>query len=130
MIVVDTNVIAYLWVPGEFTGAAEALLTEEDTWVAPLLWRSEFRSVLAMAMKQKTFRLDRAVTIARSAEEQFKGREFAVDCAEVLTLANQSGCSPYDCEFVALAMNLGLPLVTNDREVLRAFPHIAVPLNR
>jgi predicted nucleic acid-binding protein len=47
----------------------------------------------------------------------------------VLSLATSSGCSTYDCEFVALATSLGVPVVTNDRQVLRAFRHLAEPLS-
>ena len=57
-----------------------------------------------------------------------RGHEFAVESAYVLTLANTSGCSAYDCEFVALAKALGVPLLTNDREVLRAFSGMTVAL--
>ena len=66
--------------------------------------------------------------IAAAAESQLQGREFNVESAHVLTLASRSGCSAYDCEFVALAQDLGVALVTNDREVLRAFPDTAVAL--
>jgi predicted nucleic acid-binding protein len=128
VIVVDTNVTAYLWLPGELTQAAERLLSEEADWAVPLLWRSEFRSVLAGAVKRKVCRLEQAVAIARAAEEQLTGREFAVETGEILRLAHESGCSAYDCEFVALARTLGVSLVSNDREVLKAFPAIAVPL--
>lgn len=48
------------------------------------------------------------------------------DGAAVLTLALDSGCSAYDCEFVWLARELGVPLVTADREVRNAFPRLAV----
>jgi predicted nucleic acid-binding protein len=68
------------------------------------------------------------MTIARAAEEQLTGREFSVETGEILRLADESGCSAYDCEFVALARALSVPLVSNDREVLKAFPAIAVPL--
>lgn len=130
MIVVDTNVIAYLWLPGDLNASAERLLAADPEWAAPLLWRSEFRSVLAGAVKRKALALERAVALAAAAEAHLHGREFAVTSAAVLKLANTSGCSTYDCEFVALAQDLGARLVTNDREVLKAFPAVAIPLGR
>lgn len=130
MIVADTNVIAYLRLPSPLTAAAEELFAIDADWAAPLLWRSEFRNVLAGAIKRKALTLERAAAIASQAENQFEGREFAVDSAQVLMLAGLSGCSTYDCEFVALARDLGVPLVTNDRAVLNAFPTVAVPLER
>lgn len=47
MIVVDTNVLAYLYLPGEYTAVAEVLLERDPDWAAPVLWRSEFRIILA-----------------------------------------------------------------------------------
>ncbi len=47
---------------------------------------------------------------------------------QAISLASQSGCSTYDCEFVALAHDLAVRLVTNDTAVLRAFPDVAIPL--
>lgn len=44
----------------------------------------------------------------------------------VLALALRSGCPAYDREYVALAEGLDVPLVTFDREVLRAFPNRAI----
>ena len=67
MIVVDTNVTAYLWLPGELTTAAERLLSEDADWAVPLLWRSEFRSVLAGAVKRKVCGFERAVAIGHAA---------------------------------------------------------------
>lgn len=128
MTVVDTNVVAYLWLPSEFTTAAERLLVDDAEWAVPLLWRSEFRSVLAGARKRRLLTLPRANDIGAAAEAQLRGREYAVATAHVLALASQSGCSAYDCEFVALAHDLGVRLVTNDSAVLRAFPDVAVPL--
>lgn len=122
MIVVDTNVVAYLFLPSDLTSAAERVLAHDAEWAAPLLWRSEFRSILTGAIRRRALSLARAVAIAVAAEGQLQGREFTVESARVLSLAHRSGCSAYDCEFVALAENLDLPLVTNDRDILRAFP--------
>jgi predicted nucleic acid-binding protein len=129
VIVVDTNVIAYLWLPGDLTSAAERVLSRDAEWVVPLLWRSEFRSVLAGAVRAKRCSLAQAAALVGEAEDQLRGREFQVDSAQMLSLATSSGCSTYDCEFVALAASLSVPVVTNDRQVLRAFPHLAVPLS-
>jgi predicted nucleic acid-binding protein len=128
--VVDTNVVAYLWLPGDFTAAAERLLADDADWAVPLLWRSEFRSVLSGAVRRRTLSLPRATDIAAAAESQVRGREFSVETPHVLSLANRSGCSAYDCEFVALAQDLGVRLVSNDAAVLRAFPAVAVPLQQ
>ena len=44
----------------------------------------------------------------------------------MLRLAAESGCSSYDCEYVAVAEELGCRLATYDRKVIRRFPGIAV----
>ena len=47
----------------------------------------------------------------------------------MLELVRDSDCSAYDCEFVALAMTLGVELVTMDAKLLKAFPKYAVALS-
>ena len=84
MIVVDINILAYLYLPGDFTHRAEALLS---------------------------------------------GREYEMDSYDVLARVPKSDCSAYDCEFVALAVRLGIRLVTMDKKLLRGFPGEAVPLD-
>jgi predicted nucleic acid-binding protein len=128
VIVVDTNVTAYLWLRGELTPAAEQVLRKDPDWAVPVSWRSEFRTVLAGSVTRRLCTLDDAVAIAGAAEDLVAGREFAVDSGDVLRLADDSGCSSYDCEFVVLARRLGVRLVTNDRDVLKSFPGLAVSL--
>jgi len=125
MIVVDTNVIAYLYLPGDRTAAAEALCRENPEWSAPLLWRSEMRNVLATQIRGGRIELDGAQSIQTEAEQLLHGREFAVDSAEVLCLAAESGCSAYDCEFITLANYLDVPLYSADRRLVERFPHRA-----
>jgi predicted nucleic acid-binding protein len=128
MIVVDTNVLAYLWLPGERTKAAERLLKKDPDWNAPLLWRSEFRNVLAGCLRRGDLSLETALQIADEAEGQMRGREFTVPSAKVLARVDESDCSAYDCEFVVLADELGVSLITSDDKVLKSFPVITRPL--
>ena len=128
MIVVDTNVVAYLYLPGEFTRAAEALLERDPYWSSPPLWRSEFRSILAGYLRRGTISFDAARDLLSEAESLMAAGEHEVDSVRVLELVRDSDCSAYDCEFVALARAFGVPLVTMDARILRAFPNEAVAL--
>ncbi|MBK7614074.1 MAG: type II toxin-antitoxin system VapC family toxin [Burkholderiales bacterium] len=128
MIVVDTNVLAYLYLPGEHTGRAEALLEAEPEWAAPVLWRSEFRNILAGYVRRKTLTFEQACSLQAEAEGLLAGAEFEVDSESVLELVRDSDCSAYDCEFVALAKQLKTRLVTEDKKLLKAFPAWAVNL--
>lgn len=122
MIVVDTNVIAYLYVPDERSVPAAELLRSEPEWAAPLVWRSELRSVLVKHLRTGRLDLDAAQAIQAAAERLLDQREFMVDSPQVLSLAAESGCSAYDCEFVALAEYLDVPLVSADRRLVERFP--------
>lgn len=128
MIVVDSNVLAYLYLPCEFSAAAEALLEQTPEWAAPVLWRSEFRNILAGYMRRKTLTFEQAHSLQAEAEALLLGMEFEVESRAVLDLVNKSDCSAYDCEFMALAERLDTKLVTMDKKLLRAFPKRAVAL--
>ena len=128
MIVVDTNIISYLLLPTPTTDAAEALYLADPDWAAPVLWRSEFRNVLALYLRKGLLVLHEALSVQERAEDLLTGREYQVRSTDVLRLAHTSGCSAYDCEFVAVAIDLGSSLYTADKRVLRAFPKISVAL--
>jgi len=128
VIVVDSNVIAYLYLPGEYAAAAEALLEEDPDWASPVLWRSEFRNILAGYLRRGTLTFDQALDIQSEAEDLLGGAEYESDSRDVLALVRDSVCSACDCEFVALAKALGTKLVTVDGGILSAFPDSAVAL--
>ena len=122
MIVVDTNTIAYLYLPSRYTADVTGVLEKDASWAAPLLWRSEFRNVLSVYLHQGSLTLPMALEIQRAAQLLMADREFSIDSEGVLRLAADSGCSAYDAEFVYLAQSEGIPLITSDRALLRKFP--------
>ena len=130
MIVVDSNVIAYCWIRGERTELAQHVRARDPQWHAPILWRSELRSTLAGYLWRNAFDTGRAAAIMMAAESALDGCEHAVASDVVLALTASSRLSAYDCEFVALAQSLGVPLVTEDRAVLKAFPEVAMAMER
>lgn len=126
MIVADTNLLIYLYVQGERTEESEAVLRRDAVWTVPLLWRSEFRIALIGLVRKEALAMDKALSIVDEAERWLAGHEYSVISRQVLTLADRSRCSAYDCELVALAQDLEAPLVTTDQQILKAFPTIAV----
>ena len=131
MIVVDTNIIASLLLPtSQNTEKAVNLLKSDREWVAPLLWRSEFCNLLATGVRNEWLTREQAAEALASGEEVMDGGEYRVPTAEVLHTANASKCTAYDCEFVVLAQDLGVKLVTLDQAILDAFPDVAEHLDR
>jgi predicted nucleic acid-binding protein len=128
VIIADTNLIAYLLIRGQHTAEAEAVYRKDPMWAAPRLWRSEFRNVLVLSLRRKLMGMDEAFEAVERAERLMEGQEFEVESSRVLRLAATSGCSAYDCEFVALAQDLGLFLVTSDRALITMFKPTVVSM--
>lgn len=128
MIVVDTNVICYLFLTSPLSEAAQRVMRRDSDWAAPHFWRSEFRNVLAGYLRRGDLTLTEVKVIGADALTLMAGNEHTVSSDQVYDLVARSSCSAYDCEFVALAEDLGVPLVTADRQILADFPGIAIPL--
>lgn len=128
MIVVDTNIIAHTWLPSELSKLTKLLIDRDADWIVPLLWRSEFRSVLVLYIRKGVLELRKAKQIARMVEDSLLGQEYEVPSEQVLDLVGSSDLSAYDCEFVALAKAKNLPLITVDKRILACFPEFACGL--
>ena len=130
MIVADTNVIAYLFLESEHTQKARQWLAADSEWHVPPLWQSEFMNILALYMRKEMLSLKQAVAIQQQAASRLIDYEHQPMAKDVLTLAKQSGCTAYDCEFVATANALGCSLLTADKPLLKAFPAVTVSFAR
>ena len=128
MIAVDTNIICYYWLASPLSPQAEALQQREPIWITPPLWRSEFRNAVALSLRHRLLAMEDAIALVERAEDRLGRNEVVVSSRIVMELVAQSSCSAYDCEFVAIAQEHGLRLVTADRQVLREFPQVAVSL--
>ena len=126
MIVADVNLIAYLLLEGPDTDLAQQVFQKDPTWAAPVLWRSEFRSILGAYMRQRGLGISDAWQAHELAEGLVSAHEYMLGGERVLQLVAASRCSAYDCEYVALAEELQVRLVTSDQQVLRHFPQVAI----
>ena len=130
MIVVDNSVLVYFWLPSAFAELAEAAKAQDGLWAAPVLWRAEFRNVLAGYLRKKLLTEAEANAAYLNVQKDLGAYEFTVPTERILKLVLASDCTAYDCEYVALAQDLKVPLVTTDKQILRAFPKTAVSLEK
>lgn len=78
MIVIDTNIIGYLYLTSTRSALAEQALIKDPEWAAPLLWRSELRNVLALYMRRDLLSLQDAQQIMDEATSLMRGREYEI----------------------------------------------------
>ena len=128
MIVADTNLISYLLIEGDQTRLARQVWVRDPEWAMPPLWRSEFLNVLAVSHKIGALDEDQAFFLWRSSSVYLDTTEVEPDGEQVLEIAMNSGLSAYDAHFVAVAKELGVPLVTADRRLLERCKDVAISI--
>lgn len=128
MIVADTNLIAYIVIPGPLSSFATEVLQKDREWVAPALWRSEMRNLLLGYVRRGEMSVDEAAHRFREASTLLAKLDIALESGEVLEAAVTFHLSAYDAEFVALARYLKVPLVTSDKDILRNAAQIAISM--
>lgn len=128
MIVVDTNVVAYSLINGEHTRDAEAVRRRDRDWRVPGLFLYEWINVVARHVNDEFFTRDQALRIYRKGLAMVRVEESPPDPVRIINLSLASGCSSYDCQFVAVAEKLRARFVTADKKIIRSFPNIVVSI--
>ena len=128
MIVADTNLISYLLIDGEKTDLARKVWTIDPKWAMPPLWRSEFLSVLVVAVRAGALKEEQAQILLRRSQVFMSAVEVEPDGERVFKLAVERNISAFDAQFVAVAEELEAPLVTADKRVLANCSDFAISL--
>ena len=128
MIVADTNLISYLLIEGDQTELARQVWVRDHEWAMPPLWRSEFLNVLAVSHKVGALDEEQALFLWRSSSIFLDTTEVEPDGEKVLEIAMNCGISAYDAHFVAVASELGVPLVTSDKRLLVRCEDVAISI--
>lgn len=126
MIVVDTNIIAYMVFKTPHSDNVAGFHKAESEWNVPVLWRSEFLNVVSLYYRKKILTYQDAIQAIDFAEQLVNHHEHHVSSIMILETIAASTCSSYDCEFVALAKDLSVKMITYDKQIIKDFPDIAL----
>jgi len=127
MIVIDTNVLAYLLIEGDRTAETQALRLADADWRSDPFLLVEFSNLLATQVKAQALSAAQAEALLETAAQQI-AEWCEAPHAEVLALAIDRQISAYDARFIACARRLGAPLVTEDSRLRAATPGLSVSI--
>jgi predicted nucleic acid-binding protein len=127
LIVSDANLIAYLVLESPWLELAREVHQTDGEWAAPGLWRFEFQNTIATIMRREGWGLPIVLSALETANRVVV-RVQDPDPAVVFELVRRHQISAYDAQYAALALELGVPLVTQDKELLRKLPTTAVSM--
>jgi predicted nucleic acid-binding protein len=119
---VDANVVAYLLVEGDKTAQARALWALDSDWHAPRLLFYELASVFSQLVRQGAVSVETAIAGLESVAGLVRPRDQDPPAARVLEIASKLAVSAYDATYLAAAEVLGMPVVTEDRRLIRLAP--------
>ena len=129
MIVVDSNVIAARSLTTVLTSKAEQVERKDPVWIVPVLWRYEFQNILATALKAGHISPAHALDVWERVAEILMENESEPSPAKVIELVAHYGITAYDAQFIALAMEMDIPCITEDRELQGKFAGIALSMD-
>jgi predicted nucleic acid-binding protein len=129
MIVADASLLAHLLIPSPESALAEDVYRKDPEWSAPVLWRSELGSVLLKHMRHSGMKIELAKAVVEKALLVIRDRETLPLTPAVLEAALFFNVSAYDAEYLVVARQLGVPLLTFDRKLQLAAPGLAIAPN-
>ena len=129
MIVVDSNIITARNLRSVLTSKAEQMEQKDPVWIVPILWRYEFQNILATAIKAKQITQEQALKVWQRVFDILIDNECEPSAGKALDLVAKYGITAYDGQFIALAMEMGVPCVTEDQELHEKFPGVAISID-
>ncbi len=127
MVVIDTNVLAYLLIDGDHTAKAQQLYRKDAEWTSEAFVFVEFSNILATYERLGELAPDEADRLLNEAEARVRGAA-NVPAIVALDFARRYSVSAYDARFLAAAESLGGKLVTEDAKLRSAAPALTQSL--
>jgi predicted nucleic acid-binding protein len=123
MVVVDTNVLAYLLIEGDRTAQARALWARDSDWRSDAFILIEFSNILATYQRAGSLAAAQAEALMEAAAARVAGL-LQFPHLQALRIAQQFKVSAYDARFVGAARSLRARLVTEDNKLRAAAPSL------
>jgi len=127
VVVVDTNVVAYLLIEGDHTRDAQALFAHDPDWKSEAFLLIEFSNILVTYLRASRLSRADAQALLSEAEKSLSG-VLNLPHARALRVAEEFSVSAYDARFLGAAQTLDVKLVTEDTRLRAAAPGLTMSI--
>lgn len=128
MIVADTCLVFHLFNETSLTTQAQIILDKDPHWILPPLWREEYANILSKLARREKRTAEEIIEQFDVTMKALTDCEVEVDTQHALRISMQYKISVYDAHFMALAISLNTVLVTEDKEILKNCPKLAISI--
>lgn len=128
MVLVDTNIIAYLMIRGNRTAAAQQLYERDSDWCSEAFVMVEFSNVIATYVRTRALTQAQGTKLLAESQVHLSTLHNVVN-TQALESAMQFGISAYDARFISLAKQLKMKLITEDVKLRVAVPALTMSLD-
>ena len=127
MVLIDTNILAYLMIAGDRTSAAQELYARDPDWRSEEFMLVELSNILATYVRTRAMTREIGIRLLAQAQTLVPGPS-SVSPAQALEAAMQFDISAYDARFIALARQMRVKLITEDTRLRAAVPTWTISL--
>jgi predicted nucleic acid-binding protein len=121
VVLVDTNVLAYLLIEGDRTTEAQALYAKDPDWQSEAFELVELTNILTTYTRTGALTREQGIKLLAEAQTLLPPLR-SVSHQEAYEVAVEFGISAYDARFIALARQMKSKLVTEDAKLRKAVP--------
>jgi predicted nucleic acid-binding protein len=121
MIIADASVVCFLFLEGELSGVIREIYEKDPDWMTPPILNHELLNIFA-ALGAVEGDVHGMEDLWREARGVLASRQQIPDPLRSLRLAIELGVSGYQAQYVALAEQQRLPLLTLDQRLLELLP--------
>lgn len=128
MIVIDANILIYSLIESDKSPLAQKLREKDPDWRTVSLCLHETLNVLATYLRRGLLSHSQARELLARTERFVEIAQSPLKMEAVLDIAVQHNLSGYDAQYIALARELGAPLITEDRKLRDASRGLAISM--
>lgn len=128
MIAVDSCIIIHLFNETQLTPIAQQVLKKDSNWIMPMIWQEEYANVLSKLARKEKRPFEEVINHFDNTVNKLVNAQKHVENRSALQISLEYKITVYDAHFIHIAKEFNVLLVTEDIEIIKKCPKIAMDM--